>query len=368
MTTRAAAPAAGRTARKRRPQRKTAHRRMARWLKRAAWTLGGMAVLSLLAAGGLMMWANTAKVPPSQIAWGVTFSAGDARGLGLDPQSTYKAILDDLRPKRLRLVAYWTDIEPAPGQHDFSDLDWQVSQAEQRGIPYVIVVGRKVPRWPECYTPDWAKVQSNAQQQQDLLDFITRTITRYNANPHLLRWQIENEPFLNFGDHCAVATSDQLISEVALAHRLSTKPVMITDSGETSTWLHSSQYPDVLGSTLYRVVLNSKGQAFHHFLPPDYYTLHAMLVRKLHPNIQQVVIAELQAEPWTQIGLPGLRHAYIDQTLSHQQFQGNINFARQVGLPEVYFWGAEWWYYEKLQGGDPYYWNSARDVFLQSAP
>jgi hypothetical protein len=143
---------------------------------------------------------------------------------------------------------------------------------------------------------------------------------------------------------------------------------MVTDSGEASNWLQAGKYPDILGSTLYRVVLNPKGQAFHHFLPPDYYTRHANVIRKLDHNVKAVIIAELQAEPWTQVGLPGLSHAYIDQTLSHQQFQKNITFARQVGMPEVYFWGAEWWYYEKLHGGDSYYWDSARDVFAHSAP
>jgi hypothetical protein len=315
-----------------------------------------------------VLWIGDAKVPPNQISWGLTFSAGDARGLGLDPGQAYSAIINDLHPKRLRLVAYWNDIQTQPASYNYGDLDSQVKLAEQAGIPYVLVVGRKVPRWPECYTPDWVKAEPAAAQRQALLNFETRTIERYNGGPHLLRWQIENEPFLSFGDHCPVATSDQVSAEVSLAHRLTAKPIMLTDSGETSTWLHSSQYPNVLGSTLYRVVLNPKGQAFHHFLPPQYYTLHASLIKKLHPSVQAVIIAELQAEPWTQIGLPGLSHAYIDQTLSHQQFQTNVKFASDVGFSEVYFWGAEWWYYEKIHGGDDYYWNSARNVFARSAP
>lgn len=351
---------------RRRPTRQQ-HRELRLWFKRVMLGLGALLLTALLAATGLWIWTSGPKVPPNQIAWGLTFSAGDARGLGLDPQQAYRAILDDLHPKRLRLVAYWTDIQPTSGQFDFSDLDWQVSQAEQRHIPYTLVVGRKVPRWPECYTPGWAKAQPKATQQQDALRFIDHTIHRYDSHPYLLRWQIENEPFFRFGDGCPDPDETFLSQEITLARHLTSKPIMVTDSGEASTWLNSSKYPDVLGSTLYRVVLNPKGQAFHHFLTPDYYAHHANLIRKLHPTVKQVIIAELQAEPWTQIGLPGLSHAYIDQTLSHQQFQANIKFASDVGLPEVYFWGAEWWYYEKLHGGDPYYWDTARDVFAQSA-
>jgi hypothetical protein len=352
----------------RRRARRTAPRPWVTWLKRAGRAMGVLLAVALLVACSVLAWAGDAKVPPGQITWGLTYSAGDARGLGLDGKQTYLDVLDQLQPKRLRLVAYWTDIQPSPDVFDFSELDWQIAQARQRHIGYTLVVGRKVPRWPECYTPAWAKSQPMPSQQQAALRFIDHTFQRYDADPNLKRWQIENEPFFRFGDGCPEPDAGFLAQEINLAHHLSRKLLMVTDSGEASNWLQAGKYPDILGSTLYRVVLNPKGQAFHHFLPPDYYTRHANVIRKLDHNVKAVIIAELQAEPWTQVGLPGLSHAYIDQTLSHQQFQKNITFARQVGMPEVYFWGAEWWYYEKLHGGDSYYWDSARDVFAHSAP
>jgi hypothetical protein len=338
-----------------------------RYLRLTGIVLGGFLALVIGLVAAVWIWAGGNKVPPGQIAWGLTYSSGDAKGLGLDPKATYIAILDQLHPKRLRLAAYWTDIEPSPGQFDYSDLDFQTSEAEKRGIPYTIVVGRKVPRWPECYTPAWAKSLPLSQQQAGILNQISHTISRFNSNPQLVRWQVENEPYFIFGDHCPGLDVKFLHQEVDLARNLSHKQIMLTDSGEASNWLGASQWADVFGSTLYRVVLNPQGKPFHHFLWPEVYTRHANLIKKLHPNVKQVVIAELQGEPWSTYGLTNIPDSYRDLTLSHRQFTANIDFAAQVGFPEVYLWGAEWWYFEKLHG-DPYYWNTAAHVFDHSAP
>jgi len=56
----------------------------------------------------------------------------------------------------LRLVAYWQKIEPEQGKYSFEDLDWQIKEAEKRDIEVILVIGRKVSRWPECHIPEWA--------------------------------------------------------------------------------------------------------------------------------------------------------------------------------------------------------------------
>jgi hypothetical protein len=355
-----------------RSAKRSAKQRQLRWpliwktaLKRTAIVVGSTLAVAAVVAASLWIWAGGDKVTPDKISWGYTFSSGAARGLGLDPHAAYTAMLDGLHPQRLRLVAYWTDIEPADGRFDYSDLDFQISEAEKRGIPYVIVTGRKVPRWPECYTPDWAKRLPTDEQHSRILRQVQNTINRYDARPHLLRWQVENEPYLNFGDGCPGPDEQFLKAEVAAASQSTHRPIMLTDSGETKSWLGPSQFGDIFGTTLYRVVLNKKGSTFHHFLWPEYYTRHGNLIKKIHPNIKQLVVAELQAEPWTEKGLTNIDQAYIDLTLSHKQFTDNIEFTREVGFSEAYLWGAEWWYYRKLHGDD-FYWNTARDVFAQS--
>src|SRR3989344_1658627 len=80
---------------------------------------------------------------------GLTFSDFYAeRELGLDWRETYRAILDELQPDLLRLVAYWNRIETEPATFDFSALDHQISEAERRSIPVILAVGFRTPRWP----------------------------------------------------------------------------------------------------------------------------------------------------------------------------------------------------------------------------
>ena len=95
--------------------------------------------------------------PNRKITWGVTFSTYFAKKMNIDWKAAYVAILDDLKIRNLRVVAYWAEIEATKGAYDFSDLDWQVEQAGQHGAKIILSVGRRVPRWPECHEPDWAK-------------------------------------------------------------------------------------------------------------------------------------------------------------------------------------------------------------------
>lgn len=331
-----------------------------RWMRIGVLGLGGALVAAVLVVGGLWLWAGGDKTPADQISWGVTYSTHVARELGLDPAATYRTIVTELKPDRLRLVAYWTDIEPADGRFDYGDLDAQVAGAEAAGIPYVIAVGRKVPRYPECYTPDWAKGLSMAEQHERILAMLERTVKRYEGGAHLATWQVENEPFLNYGI-CPAKDEAFLKQEVELVDRLSSKPILLTDSGELTTWLGPSKYGHMFGTTLYRAVLNPNGDVFRYMWWPDWYTRRGNLIKKLRPNVQKLVVAELQAEPW---GLgPDKPQSFYDRTMSHEQFADNIRFTQDVGFSEAYMWGVEWWYFEKTVRDDDYYWKTAQALF-----
>jgi hypothetical protein len=320
-------------------------------------------LLLFMLAFGLWLYAGGQKLTSDKIVWGVTYSSLQAKSLNLDPTQAYTAMLDQLHPKRLRLVAYWNQIEKTPDQFDFSDLDFQVQEAERRGIPYIIAMGKKAPRWPECFVPDWAGKLPAAQQNRRLYIMIDTVVRRYDRRTHEVGWQVENEPYLHFGENCPKFDQKTLSQEVDLVRSISNKQIMLTDSGELSLWLQASQYGDVFGTTLYRTILLNTGGVFYHFWWPDFYTRRANFIKKLHPNVHMVVISELQAEPW---GLaPDKPQSFYDKTMSHQQFLTNINYAKQVGFGEADFWGVEWWYYEKLHG-DSFYWDAAKDLFAQS--
>ena len=104
-------------------------------------------------------------------SFGVTFSKKYALEMGLDWRAAYLAVLDDLKVKHLRIPAYWDEIESEEGKLNFSDLDWQLAEAERREAWVVLSIGYRLPRWPECHIPDWAKDKPRADFESRALDY-----------------------------------------------------------------------------------------------------------------------------------------------------------------------------------------------------
>ncbi|HEY0087503.1 MAG TPA: hypothetical protein VGB37_01595, partial [Candidatus Lokiarchaeia archaeon] len=74
--------------------------------------------------------------PPQakEITWGVNFSQKHTTNLGLDWKETYLALLDDLKVKNIKLITHWDLIGLEKGEYEFDDLDWQIQEAEKRGV------------------------------------------------------------------------------------------------------------------------------------------------------------------------------------------------------------------------------------------
>src|SRR6056297_3249102 len=134
----------------------------------------------------------------------MSFNTPYARELGLDWRQTYDAILDELQVRHLRLAAHWPMVEPEPGTYNFSELDYQIQRAEEEGASVILAVGRRLPRWPECHIPDWARQLENEQYNAALLQYIETVVERYKDSPAVRWWQVENEPFLEVFayEHC----------------------------------------------------------------------------------------------------------------------------------------------------------------------
>lgn len=300
---------------------------------------------------------------PEDIVWGVTYSPLIVEDLKLDPDETYRAIIEDLKPNKIRLVAYWNRIEKFPGEYDFSDLKKQVNLASANDIPIIIAVGRRVPRYPECHAPEWSLQLPQEEQDKKVLELVERTIKEFDNYEQVVGWQIENEPFLGSFGICPPVNEPLLDREIKLARSLTDKTILTTESGELSFWVKASKYPDVLGTTLYRkVIVNDTNVAVNHIFPSWYYRARSNIVKLLHRNLDSIVVAELQGEPWTTKGIINSTREEIDRTMSHKQFEKNIDFTENVGFPEVYWWGVEWWYYEK-KIGDDFYWTRAQELF-----
>jgi len=335
-----------------------------RMLKILGIIAASLTLLVLLITFAVWFFFGRQKLtPPENILWGVTYSPLAVEDFKLDPDETYRSIIEDLRPNKIRLVAYWNRIEKYPGEYDFTDLQKQVELADANNIPIVIAVGRRVPRYPECHAPEWSKTLPDAEQDKKILEFVDKTIKKFDGYQNVVGWQIENEPFLgNFGI-CPPLNEDLLRQEIELARSLTEKTILTTESGELSFWVKASDYPDILGTTLYRtVIVSGTDVAINHIFPPAYYRARSNMVMALHKNLESIIVAELQGEPWTTKGIVNSTREEKDRTMSQEQFEKNIEFTESVGFPEVYWWGVEWWYYEK-QNGNNFYWDRAEKLF-----
>src|SRR3990167_8489909 len=187
----------------------------------------------------------------TEFVYGVSFSRFHSDELKLDWKKTYLAILDDLKVRRLRLTAHWPLTEPKDGIYNFSELDFQIKEAEKRNATVILAVGRRLPGWPECHTPDWAAKLPLDQQRVKLSEYIETVVNRYKKSPAIEYWQVENEMFLSFFSRSLCGQygpwlEEFLDEEIALVRRLdSSHPIIITDSGEFGTWYNAYQRGDM---------------------------------------------------------------------------------------------------------------------------
>lgn len=282
--------------------------------------------------------------------YGVSFDPAYARYLGIDAgRAYYEALIRDWGFRYLRLSAHWDAVEARRGQYDFSDLDWYVDRAAEAGAKVTLAIGQKTPRWPECHEPEWAEELSAAAERAALLNYISAAVQHYRARPGIEFWQVENEPFLDFGECHAFSVGD-LKEEIALVKRLDpAHPVITTDSGELSLWVKTARAADYFGTTMYRTVWNRIfGYFTYRFLPAGWYPVRAALMGR---SLDTVFIMELQGEPWSpDKPITSVPMAEQYQSMNKKRLQENIEYAERSGFPRAYLWGAEWWYWLQKRG------------------
>jgi hypothetical protein len=326
-------------------------------LKYILWFLLGLVII--LIAYFFVGFTNQ----PKNMTWGVNFSVKQTEFLKLDSRETYSAILDGLGVKNVKISVYWDLIEKEKGVYDFSELDWQMAEAEKHNANVVLAIGMKVPRWPECHLPTWAWDLNKTQQQTEILDMLQTIVLRYKDSKALSMWQIENEALLKFGA-CPWADEDFLRREVGFV-RLNdlNHKIIVTDSGELSTWLKVSQVGgDVVGVTTYKKVWQEQLHMYVSYLfPPVYYNRRADIVRNIFK--EQVIGVELQAEPWCANSIMNSSLEEQSKTMNLKQFKSNVEFAKNTGINTFYFWGTEWWYYMKKNYNNSEIWDEAKKLF-----
>ncbi|MCR4306119.1 MAG: cellulase family glycosylhydrolase [Candidatus Daviesbacteria bacterium] len=318
-------------------------------------------VLSIIAIISILV--SFLNIGSGRIKYGVSFSPKYAGYLGLDWQQTYTQILDELKIKNLRIPGYWDALELEEGKYDFSETDFMLSEANKRGVKVILVVGIRQPRWPECHVPAWARSLSVKERQKKVLQFIRQTVSRYKEDSSVWAWQVENEPLMgSFGEGCDKPDKRFLKSEVELVKSLSSKKIILTDSGELGSWISSMQLSDIFGTTVYRQVHNKYLGYIVYPYPPYFYSFKSSLIKNIFARHQEkTIIAELQAEPWLADGnlLPPNEQAKL---FTKKDFKSYIDFAEKAGFDEAYLWGVEWWYFMASKGY-PEYLEYAKELF-----
>tara|TARA_Y100000310_G_C20648124_1_gene797817 strand:- start:731 stop:1726 length:996 start_codon:yes stop_codon:yes gene_type:complete len=303
------------------------------------------------------------KAPKAEdIKWGVAFSQKHTTNLGLDWQKTYLALLDDLKVKNIKIGTHWDLLEPGDSNYSFQDLDWQIEQAGERQAKVVLVIGMKTPRWPECHIPEWAKDLSKEDREGRVLKLIKEIVSRYKDSSVVSAWQVENEPFFNFGE-CPDMDEVFLKKEIELVKTLDPDiPVIISDTGEMSFWFKPAKLGDIVGVTTYKKVYSPEfNRYFTLRYPAVFYWRRAKIINSFFGK--EVIGVELQTEPWGPKLLYDSPLEEQKKSMDLEQFKKNIEFAKKTGLDQFYLWGAEWWYWMKEKQNDPGIWNEAKILF-----
>ena len=315
----------------------------------------------------LLIWSGYVLVQrqaPTQVEYGVTFSAKYAEELGLDPMAVYESLLDDLHVKRLRIPVYWPRVETQKGSYSWNEIDEQLKLAKLHDASVILAIGRRVPRWPECHVPDWAAKESWSEQKADIRDLLRAEVTRYRNDPTVTMWQVENEPLFDVfaSEFCGSVDKAFLDEEIALVHSLDSRPVMTTDSGNLGSWVGAYRRADVFGTSEYLYFWNATLGSFRTVLPPQYYRAKANVMRFFFGD-KPVLLSELSLEPW--FGAP-FNDVSLEEQLSRlniERFHEILQYAKDSRLNPQYLWGVEWWYYMKEKAGHPEFWEAAKQLF-----
>ncbi len=313
---------------------------------------------------GIARW-YIASESHKPLAMGVSFIPSYARYLGLDPQATFQAILDDLQVKRVRLVSYWSDIEAVRGTYDFAELDSEFRAAEAHGAKVSLSIGLRQPRWPECHVPEWAKNEPVDVWRPQLEAFMGAVIARYNHSPALESYQLENEYFLHAFGTCTNFDRQRLIDEYRFVKKADpTRPIVLSRSNNYGGLPLGEPTPDLFGISVYRRVWEPHVKRYAQYPFPAWYYGFLAGAQKITSG-KDSVLHELQAEAWPPDGknITEISLAEQNKSFNAERFEQVVAFGQATGLRTIDLWGAEYWYYRMVLLHDPSVWQVARQIF-----
>lgn len=346
------------------------------WLRRVGFIILAIILLFTSAAYGVAQWyINKHKNQP--LVLGASFIPDYAQSFGLDPMQTLNAMLEPasqggLGLKQVRLVSYWSDIENTPGTYDFSQLDQEFALANKYSAKVSLSIGLRQPRWPECHPPSWLNVQANNESTwvPQLNTFIKTVVNRYKTNPALHDYELENEYFLKIFGTCTDFSRQRLINEFNMVK--ATDPNHTVIISRSDNWVGipvGKPTPDEFAISVYKRVWDATftHRYFEYPLPAWFYAALAGSEEIL--SGKDMIIHELQAEPWTPKGLQITQTSLKEQfkSMDASRLKSRIAYGEATGMRTIDLWGAEWWYWLKVDQHDSSVWNVVQQAVEQAA-
>jgi len=326
------------------------------------WIL--ISVTTLIVVFSLTLFFFARKQEPESINYGISYNVPYVLELGLDPDEVFGAFLNELNVRNLRMSAHWTLIEPKQNRYDFEWMDKHIKEAEKVDAKIIFGVGRRLPRWPECHIPTWAKTLTWDEQKIEIREYIEAVVERYKDSSSITHWQIENEPYLEIfaKEHCGELDEDFLKEEIELVKRLDpTRPVLVTDSGNLGTWTGAYSNGDSFGTSVYVYFWNPELGQFKTILPPWFYRVKENIMGLLYGE-KETFLIELSLEPWL---LEPVTEVPVETQYSRMdagKFDEIISYAKETRYENQYLWGGEWWYWLSEHGHEEM-WEKGKQLF-----
>lgn len=309
---------------------------------------------------------------------GTTFSPLQCYYLGLDYRAAFQEICQ-LGLDRIRLGAYWNDIEKSPGVFDFTTLDWLLEEAHRHNITVAVAVGMKVPRWPEFHFPQWVSDRHDTGAGDRALDvrspgvaelslkFVDAVVNHCRYAPAIQYWQVENEPFTRLEIAGGRFLSPQFVKQEIALVRSSlwrSQKILLTNaihlpspklSEDLPAFQDSLEMADAVGFNVYTKV--PAGNSGAYLEPqPDFWNQLQTWQKDLTRSGREAWIAEAQAEPWEPQKLVATDKFEYPSASPHRM-KNLVDTLARANYSTVLLWGCEYWYWQKTQGRNLWWWT-----------
>lgn len=352
---------------------------------RASWNLTRRQFTSLSTFSFLNLMATSAgatialpNLSPNRSQFGTTFSQLQCWYLGLDYREAFREICD-LGFERLRLCAYWHELQPKPDQFDFSTIDWLLEESDRRKIEVTLAIGMKVPRYPEFHFPDWmrskydtrtARIMDRDPAIADLtLNMLDRVVTHTRNASAIKYWQVENEPFTTLEITHGRSLSEAFVRkevELVRARSRSDQKILLTNAvtlpdgqgqEDSQAFRASLWLADAIGFNIYTKVPHGTNYLE---AQPLYWNKLKAWRSELKRWGKEGWIAEAQAEPWEHNELVPVSQLEYPSSSPNQAFN-LVDRVQAIGFDPVLLWGCEYWYWHRRQGRDQW-WAGMRQL------